>query len=151
MGGRTVPHFAAVSKDTPNFPVISPTVSQEIPAGGRQAQDRTGHLLTAKSYQQVVAWMRARIDERITEDALCALSPLGKETFRRAFAARAGMSPMRYLTWLRVDMAVRLLIDTRFDLSEIAFVTGFKGEQGLIAAFVSTLGVRPQALRVTTA
>ncbi|WP_223274731.1 helix-turn-helix domain-containing protein [Tateyamaria sp. syn59] len=146
-----MPHFAAVSKDMQNVPVISPTVSHISAAGGRQAPDRKSHLLTAKSYQNVVAWMHARIDERITEDALCALSPLGKETFRRAFTARAGMSPMRYLTWLRVDMAVRLLIDTRFDLSEIAFVTGFKQEKRLVAAFVSTLGVRPQALRVTVA
>ncbi|WP_052249645.1 AraC family transcriptional regulator [Tateyamaria sp. ANG-S1] len=144
-----MPHFAAVSNDMPNFPVISPIASSVSAAGDRQAQDRTTHHLTTKSYHRIIARMRARIDERITEESLCALSSLNKEAFRRAFKARAGMGPMRYLTWLRVDMAVRLLIDTRFDLKEIAFVTGFKSEQGLIAAFVSTLGVRPHALRAS--
>ncbi|WP_299591777.1 AraC family transcriptional regulator [uncultured Tateyamaria sp.] len=107
--------------------------------------------MSKKTYDRIVSWMRARIDEHITEEMICALGPMRKHAFRRAFKAHAGMPPMHFLTWLRVDMAVRLLIDTRFDLSEIAFVTGFETQHRLTDAFLDTLGVRPQALRVSLA
>ncbi|MEL6466100.1 MAG: AraC family transcriptional regulator [Pseudomonadota bacterium] len=144
-----MPHHAAVLKEILNIPKISPVADPCAEVGGRQALERRGYSLSVTSYDRIVRWMRNRIDEHITEDMLCALSPMGKHAFRRAFEAHAGMPPMHFLTWLRVDMAVRLLVDTRFDLREIAFVTGFKGENGLISAFVGTLGVRPHALRVS--
>lgn len=142
-----MPHHAALLKDVPVIePVADPCAEGR---GGRTFGHRTS-VLSEKSYDRIVAWMRARVGERITEDMLRALSPLGRNAFRRAFEAHAGMSPMCFLTWMRVDMAVRLLIDTRFDLGEIAFVTGLENKQTLADTFLGTLGVRPQALRLSS-
>lgn len=144
-----MPHHAAVLKEILNIPTLSPVADPCAEHNSRLAREARGHSLSEKAYKRIIDWMRARIDEPITEDMLCALCPMGVRAFRRAFEAHAGLPPMQYLTWLRVDTAVRLLIDTRFDLTEIAFVTGFRTEQGLVSAFVATLGVRPQALRVS--
>ncbi len=144
-----MPHHAAVLKDILNIPTISPVDDPCAEVNTRLARDRQGHSLSEKAFGRIIAWMRSHIDEHISEDMLCALSPMGMLAFRRAFEAHAGLPPMHFLTWMRVDTAVRLLIDTRFDLTEIAFVTGFKTEQGLVSAFLATLGVRPQALRVS--
>ena len=144
-----MPHHAAVLKDILNIPTLSPLADPCAEANSKLARDTRTRSLSDLAYQRITDWMRSHIDEPITEETLCKICAMGKHAFRRAFEAHAGMPPMHYLTWLRVDTAVRLLIDTRFDLAEIAFVTGFKTEQGLVSAFVATLGVRPQALRVS--
>ncbi len=149
-GGETVPHHAAVLKDVPTILTIPPAADPCNEGRGGQALARRNQALSEKSYERIVTWMRARIGERITEDMLHKLSPMGRHAFRRAFEARAGMPPMHFLTWMRVDLAVRLLIDTRFNLNEIAFVTGLENKQTLADTFRGTLGVRPQALRVSS-
>ncbi|MEX0370167.1 MAG: helix-turn-helix domain-containing protein [Tateyamaria sp.] len=92
-------------------------------------------------------WVRAHIDARIEERDLRDLTAMRPLVFRRAFVARAGMPPLQFVTWTRVDVAVRLLMETRFSVSEIAFVTGLESELGLSRAFRRTLGVGPHALR----
>ncbi|MBY5932372.1 AraC family transcriptional regulator [Tateyamaria omphalii] len=151
MGGTAVPHHAAELNHQLTNLAHAPLTNPCAELSSRQAQGQHDHSLSGQTYQRIVDWMRSRIDEPITEDMICARFLMGKFAFRNAFAAHAGMAPMNYLTWLRVDMAVRLLVDTRFDLDEIAFVTGLKEEKGLIAAFVRTLGVRPHALRASAA
>ena len=146
-----MPHSAAELKDILNIPALSQATDPCATQSSRHLRHHEAQTLSTAAYHHIVAWMRARLDETITEEMLCALSPLGKHGFRRAFARHAGLPPMHYLTWLRVDMAVRLLIDTRFDLAEIAFVTGLRDEPGLVSAFAQTLGVRPHALRVSLA
>lgn len=146
-----MPHHAAVLNDILNIPTFTPMQDPCAEKGGRQALERRGHGLCNQTYDRIVTWMHDRIDETITEDMLCAFSPMGKFAFRRAFEAHAGMPPMLYLMWMRVDMAVRLLIDTRFDLDQIAYVTGLRSAEHLTEAFVQTLRVRPQALRVSVA
>ncbi|WP_299612352.1 helix-turn-helix domain-containing protein [uncultured Tateyamaria sp.] len=144
-------HHAAVLKEILNIPTITPVPDPCTERGSRQAQERRGYSLSTSAYDRIVTWMRARIDEHITEEMLCELSPMGKFAFRRAFEAHAGMPPMLYLMWMRVDMAVRLLIDTRFDLNQIAYVTGLHNAEELTNACLQTLRVRPQALRVSVA
>lgn len=146
-----MPHHAAELKDRLNFPPRPPLADPCAQRGGTRGLEPHRCALTEAGFRNIVNWMRARIDQRITEEMICARSPMGPRTFRRAFKAHAGLLPMHYLTWLRVDTAVRLLIDTQFDLGEIAFVTGLRSEQGLVSAFSETLGVRPHALRVSLA
>ena len=102
-------------------------------------------------FERLERWMRARMDEPLTEEMMCAQCQLPVAALRRAFLNRVGMLPMEFLTWLRVDVAVRLLVDTRFGIDEIAYVAGFKTAERLAEACLQTLGVRPQALRVTLA
>ncbi|GGX61809.1 hypothetical protein GCM10007385_33630 [Tateyamaria omphalii] len=145
-----MPHHAAVLNDVPTNLTIPRAADPCNKGSDGKRIDRSTHALSEKSYDLIVAWMRARIGERITEDMLHALNPMGHHAFRRAFEARAGMPPMHYLTWMRVDLAVRLLIDTRFNLNEIAFVTGLENKQTLADTFRGTLGIGPQALRISS-
>lgn len=149
-GGENVPHHAAEFKEVPTTLTIPPAVDPLHKDRGRQAIERKPHALSKEAYDRIVTWMRGRIGESITEDMVHALNPMGRQAFRRAFEARAGMPPMHFLTWMRVDLAVRLLIDTRFNLNEIAFVTGLENKQTLADTFLGTIGVGPQALRVSS-
>lgn len=146
-----MPHHAAVPTEILNIPKITSVPGPCTNQGRRHAPEQRGYRLSSSTFDRITAWMRDRIDEPITEEMLCELSPMGRFAFRRAFESYAGMPPMLYLLWMRVDMAVRLLIDTRFDLEQIAFVTGLETTDHLTKACIDTLHVRPQALRVSTA
>ena len=85
------------------------------------------------------------------EDLRAALAPIeaGDADLRAAFEARTGLRPTDFYNWLRVDMAVRLLSDTRLDVSEIAYVSGFDTRWDMATAFEETLKVRPCAFRAS--
>jgi len=119
-------------------------------------QPATAHVpgsraLPDVTFRRLVSWMHAHIDAPLTEMDLCARTTLPLVDFIEAYARRAGMAPMRHLRWMRVDLAVRLLVDTRFDLEEIAYVTGLGDVAALEQACLETMRIRPQALRVSLA
>lgn len=126
-----------------------PSLRHDRPA--RRVRSSDAPELSERVFQRVSHWVAAHIETRINEQDLQSLTPLGPSDFRRAFRARTGLSPLWYVTWTRVDMAIRLLMDTRFSLAEIAFVTGLETEKGLQSAFRDTIGVAPKALRPSAA
>ena len=65
----------------------------------------------------------------------------------RAFTAALGVSPGRYLTSVRIEAAMRLLLHREYTLDVIASLCGFSGANYLCRVFKKTTGQSPTQWR----
>ena len=72
---------------------------------------------------------------------------VSKSHLVRAFPAALGVSPGRYLTSVRIEAAMRLLLHREYTLDVIASLCGFSGANYLCRVFKKTTGQSPTQWR----
>jgi AraC family transcriptional regulator len=92
-----------------------------------------------------------RIDESIPSgisvDELARAASMSSSGFARAFRRAVGVSPHRYLTARRIEVAKHLLERTRFAIAEIAFETGFSSQAHFTHRFREHVDLTPRQYR----
>ncbi|MFA6961068.1 MAG: AraC family transcriptional regulator [Opitutaceae bacterium] len=114
-------------------------------------------LLTAREGERTTPLVKAVerathiLAERLTEPpgmpALAREVGAGYAMFRREFRRRTGLSPRRYLLFLRLERAQRLIGGSPLTLEAIAEQVGFSSAYHLSAAFKQRFGVPPSVWR----
>ena len=72
---------------------------------------------------------------------------MSKRGFHKAFARHTGESPGRTLRRLRLRRAQRMLLDSTWDLKEIARKSGYRSVNSLWVAFKRDVGMSPARFR----
>ena len=80
--------------------------------------------------------------ERLADEAA-----MSRSTLHERFVHFIGQPPMQYLTRWRMQMAAKLLHDTKAKLIEVALGVGYESEAAFSRAFKRTVGVAPGAWR----
>jgi len=80
--------------------------------------------------------------ERLADEAA-----MSRSTLHERFAHFIGQPPMQYLTHWRMQVAARLLRDTKAKLIEVALGAGYESEAAFSRAFKREVGVAPGAWR----
>ena len=80
--------------------------------------------------------------ERLADDAA-----LSRSTLHERFVHFIGQPPMQYLAQWRMQVAARLLRDTKAKLIEVALGVGYESEAAFSRAFKRAVGRRPGAWR----
>jgi len=70
-----------------------------------------------------------------------------RSVFAERFRSVTGVTPMAYLTSLRINRAISLIEEGTRSLSEIAYLAGYKSEAGFSRAFLREKGVTPGRYR----
>ena len=78
---------------------------------------------------------------------LAEVAGLSRAAFARRFSSMVGQSPMAYLTWWRMSLAARLLLDTREPLGVVAQRVGYSSEFAFAGAFRREFGIAPGRYR----
>jgi transcriptional regulator GlxA family with amidase domain len=95
------------------------------------------------------AWALARLGEPLTLDQLAAHASMSVRTFTRRFRQETGVSPQRWLTAQRVELARRLLESTDSPVERIAGQAGFGTPASLRQHLHAAIGVSPLTYRRT--
>ena len=95
------------------------------------------------------AWAADRLGEPLTLEQLAAHSAMSVRTFTRRFRQETGLSPQRWLTGQRVELARRLLETTDAPVERIAADAGFGTTASLRQHLHAAIGVAPLAYRRT--
>jgi len=103
--------------------------------------------LAPRVLRRVKEYIDARVDERISVEALAALANLSVCYFVRAFKRSVGVTPHDYVIRRRVERARELLSDTDLSLSEIALAAGFADQSHCARRFRQHVGMSPRAYR----
>lgn len=82
-----------------------------------------------------------------TVEALGAVASLSRAAFARRFTNLVGRPPLTYLTWWRMTMAARLLVDTDRPLSAVSTQVGYRSEFAFASAFRRQFGMPPGQYR----
>jgi AraC-like DNA-binding protein len=82
-----------------------------------------------------------------TVESLAAIARASRSTFAARFADQLGISPGRYLSQLRMRLAVRRLKSGKSSLAQIAADLGYQSEGAFARAFKRICGEPPGAVR----
>lgn len=98
--------------------------------------------------EAAVAYIREHYgDCELTVGEVAAHVHVCEAQLRRIFGPLVGMSPVRYITAVRIGAAKNLLSDTNLSLAEIAHRTGFADEYYFIRQFTREVGLSPGRYR----
>jgi AraC family transcriptional regulator len=108
---------------------------------------RPGRGLPDREMHRAVDLMQSRLARNLPLSELASVVGLSESQFTRAFKARTGEPPHRYLMGLRIDHARRLLQTTDLPIAEIASASGFASQEHLTRVMRGRLSTTPAALR----
>ncbi|HBF14863.1 MAG TPA: hypothetical protein DDW30_04120 [Clostridiales bacterium] len=114
-------------------------------------KDLRGERALPQVRQDVIATARTVINERYAEDL--SLHTLAEEVhlnptyFHRVFRAACGMTPLAYLTEVRISHAKFLLRNTDRSVTEIAGQCGFSSYNYFCTVFRKATGLSPSTFR----
>ncbi len=100
------------------------------------------------SIGRVLALLHEKPDTPWTLERLAEEAAMSRSTLHERFVHFIGQPPMQYLTHWRMQVAARLLRDTKAKLIEVALGVGYESEAAFSRAFKRAVGVAPGAWRV---
>jgi AraC family transcriptional regulator len=124
--------------------------SHVVFAGGLQSandDERSGGQLTDGRLARVMEFMSANFGQQISLDQLADESGISKYHFTRLFQRKAGATPMRYLSQIRLEAARDLLVTTNMRIGDVASVCGFTTPSHFSTAFSARYGTSPEKFR----
>ncbi len=119
------------------FERAAPTL-RDTPATARDDSSRIKEMLS---------YLHAHIAEPITVAGIAAAAGLSERECHRCFRQTLGISPIPYLTRLRVDAAARELSSTARSITEIAADCGFNSPAYFCSVFHKLMGRSPREFR----
>ncbi|MFE0177104.1 GlxA family transcriptional regulator [Streptomyces sp. NPDC059002] len=138
-------HGAAVANHVARVCVVPPW------RDGGQAQyiERPVPEPTLATTAATRAWALERLQEPLPLGELAAHARMSLRTFTRRFQEEVGMSPGRWLTGQRIELARQLLESSDLPVDVVAHRAGFGTGNSLRQHMRSVLGVSPAAYRRT--
>lgn len=103
--------------------------------------------LRETAFDRVLRFVDAHCSDPLTVDALAAEAGTSRGHLNLLFRRHVGMSPMAYVAQKRLDLAERLLTETRLSVSEVAERCGFAEQSSLNHCLKRLRGTTPSALR----
>lgn len=131
------------------IPLIAPLMLQEIIvrllSGGHERVLR--HLVTVGSPGQQIAkvmtWLKQHYMEDIAMEDLSVRAHMSPSTFRQHFRQVAGMSPLQYLKYLRLQEARQLMLNQDLDASSAAIQVGYESASQFSREYTRLFGAPP--------
>jgi AraC-like DNA-binding protein len=101
----------------------------------------------AVKLKRAVGFMKSHLDEKITLAEMADSATLSSYHFLRCFKSVYEVTPVQYLTHLRLKKASQLLKSTHDIISDIASQCGFENESSFIRLFKKEFKITPAAMR----
>ncbi len=99
--------------------------------------------------QKAISFILDNLHEAITLQDALVHSAMGKATFSRHFKAYTGKTFTQFLREVRIDYAIRQLVESSLSISEIAFAAGFNNLSHFNHTFRAIYGCAPSDLQKT--
>lgn len=112
-----------------------------------QRNFKTNKIETTDILNSSVRFIYEHFQEPISVEKLASIACVSKSYLSRLFLKRLGMSPMRYLNRVRVEMSKKLLIDSKLSIGEIAVKVGYNDPLYFSRVFNKLIGLSPIEFR----
>ncbi|MEQ8898616.1 MAG: AraC family transcriptional regulator [Roseovarius sp.] len=116
--------------------------------GGADLAPKKGGL-APWAERRCIEIMHARLGEDLCVDELAAEARLSSFHFARMFKQSTGVTPLVFLTRLRMEKACELLEHTDIPITEIALEVGYSSNQVLCRVFTKKMRMTPSEYRRT--
>lgn len=112
----------------------------------KEHQHNNDHMISPV-IKNILTYMEEKMTSSLTLDDICHEFSISKFYFSHLFKAQTGMTPMEYLTSLRLSDAKSLLRSTDLSIAEIAESCGYNGSSYFIHYFKMQEGMTPLSYR----
>ncbi|WP_112175423.1 GlxA family transcriptional regulator [Paraburkholderia unamae] len=126
---------------------IAKSIDPEFGSGLTDDIRRGVAATLSQPIQDAAQWMCANGDRDISLDEAAQIAAMSGRNFLRRFKLEVGMKPSEYLLKVRLDMACRLLTQTRLPVEKIARRCGINGGGRLSKLFREHLQLTPTEYR----
>lgn len=96
---------------------------------------------------RAVEHMREHYADNVAMADIAAAAGMSVSRFHRFFRHHTGVTPLQYLTALRIERAKDLLRRTDLSIVQVALEVGYQSQSSFTRVFTRTVGVTPQAYR----
>ena len=107
-----------------------------------------GRNLMSDAMRAVIMYMYENYNKNITVSTLASQCNLSMFRFIHKFKEATGMTPIEYLTKIRIDEARYLLSNSNLNISEIASIVGYDDPLYFSRVFKKVTGVSPRYYKV---
>lgn len=116
---------------------------------GRFANDAFLHMYEGNSeiIRRVIRFIEDNYKDNITLNDVAEAVHINASYLSTLFKNEMGIAFTYYLTELRIDKSLRLLVDTNLSLTEIALSIGFNSQSYFIKVFKNIIGMTPKEYR----
>ncbi|MBE6688312.1 MAG: helix-turn-helix domain-containing protein [Ruminococcaceae bacterium] len=97
--------------------------------------------------RMVLAFIRGNYDAQITLNEMAESAEMSPKYFCHFFKAMTTKTPIEYLNFYRIEMAIKKLINSDMSVTEVAFSCGFNDLSYFIKTFKQVKGVTPAKYR----
>ena len=97
--------------------------------------------------ERALAFLHSFYSEDISIPELAAMEGLSVSRFNAVFKAATGLSPVRYMTDLRIRHACTLLKTTDLHVKQIGEIVGYRDNHFFSKVFKTKMGISPQKYR----
>lgn len=101
----------------------------------------------SESIKNVVEQMHTKYNCKWTISALAKQCNLSPDWFMHKFKSQIGLSPMEYLTRIRLDKAKWLILNSSLSIKEISYIVGYENPLYFSKLFKKEEGVSPTLFR----
>ncbi len=91
--------------------------------------------------------IREKLEDPPSVAELSALLGMSENTLRREFRRKTGLTPLEFVTSMRIKKAKAMLCETDMDITEISSHLGFSTSQYFATVFSKTTGLTPRDYR----
>lgn len=128
---------------------VSAEVARKTTALATDPWDRGLHTFRRHrtAVERAIAHMRANFAEPLTLDTIAKVAHCSPWHFDRTFTAITGLSPMRYLSILRIDGAKSAVLRSDRRIIDIAYDVGYNSLGSFGKRFTELVGLSPRELR----
>lgn len=113
----------------------------------RNKEIATRASLPAHVLRRVIDFVEANVTQPISVRDMAEIADLSVHHFARSFKEASGRTPHQYVTERRLQLASRLLTETRMSILEIATAVGFESASHFAVVFRRRQGLSPNDFR----
>ncbi len=127
---------------------------------GAMSRDSESRMLTSAKYEpdpsgfmsaglnEVLAYVNDHLTDPFSETDLAKIAGLSRSAFSRSFSKHTGLSLVRYVNRLRINLACQLLMaDDEMKITDICFACGFNNLSNFNRQFAALKGISPTRFR----
>ena len=134
-----------VFTDSVSLAIVSRVVARHFPVGRRQP--REAHALPSWRLSRAVEYVDAHLSESIGLEDIARSAGLTRMHFASQFRRATGLRPHEYLLRRRIEHAQRLLLESRYNVLDVALSCGFRTQAHFTTVFKRFVGQTPYRWR----
>lgn len=132
------------------IPVLGPLIQREIHYRLLMS-DQSDHLrqiaaVDGHGYRigKAIDWLKTNIASPLRVEELASRVQMSTPSFHHHFRQLAGMSPLRYQKWLRLNEARRLMLNEHYDVTTAAYAIGYESLSHFSREYTRMFGESPK-------